>query len=142
MRKYWIYTIAGESNPIPAEWLVAWEHHRIEMWFPGTKRPAGISFGDRAVIFAGRPRGFLAAVEVVGDRPEENQDEDGRAQYPYVMRHKLLVAKLADRNVASHEAADIALRRIQRGPHTEISESEYENVVSVLLEAAGRTARS
>jgi len=111
------------------------------MWFPGTKRPVAISFGDRAVIFGGRARGFLAAVEVVGDGPEENGDEYGRQQFPYVMRHKLLVAKLGDRNVASSEAAGITLRRIQRGPHTQINETEYEKAVEGLLEAASRSAR-
>ena len=28
------------------EWLVEWEWHRTEMWFPRTKRPVSISRGD------------------------------------------------------------------------------------------------
>ena len=110
------------------------------MWFPTNKRPASISSGDRAVIYGSKAKGFLAAVEIVGHEPEENQDEDGKTRFPYVMRHRLLVAKLADGHVASPEGAGIPSRRIQRGPHTEINADEYSRAVDVLLEAARRSA--
>lgn len=138
--RHFVYTIGLANQPPPAEWWLHWEHHRTEMWFPKTKRPAAISAGDRALIYGSQAKGFLAAVEVVGHEPEENQDEDGKVRFPYVMRHRLLVAKLADNNVASPEAAGMASRRIQRGPHTSIESDEYERGVNVLLEAAARSA--
>ena len=110
------------------------------MWFPTNKRPVSVSAGDRAVIYGSRAKGFLAAVEVTGDEPEENTDDDGKARFPSVMKHRLLVAKVADNNIASPEAADMNSRRIQRGPHSEINEDEYNRAVAVLLEAAARSA--
>ena len=92
------------------------------------------------MIYGSQAKGFLAAVEVTGQKPEENADNDGKTRFPFVMKHRLLVAKVADNNIASPEAAGIASQRIQRGPHTEIDESEYERAVAVLLEAAGRCA--
>ncbi len=140
MRRYWVYTIGLQDQAPPPEWIVEWGHHRTEMWFPRTKRPVSISVGDRAVIYGSQAKGFLAAVEVVGHEPEDNSDEDGKHRFPFVMRHRLLVAKLADSNVATPEAAGILSQRIQRGPHTEISADEYQVAVQTLLAAAGRTA--
>lgn len=140
MRRFWVYTIGMQDKAPPLEWLVFWEHHRTEMWFPTNKRPASVSAGDRAVIYGSQAKGFLAAVEVTGDEPEENTDDDDKARFPYVMKHRLLVAKVADNNIASPEAAGMNSRRIQRGPHSEINEDEYNRAVAVLLEAAGRSA--
>ena len=140
MRRFWVYTIGLQDKAPPLEWLVFWEHHRTEMWFPTNKRPVSVSAGDRAVIYGSQAKGFLAAVEVTGDEPEQNTDEDGKTRFPYVMKHRLLVAKVADNNIASPEAAGMNSRRIQRGPHSEINEDEYNRAVAVLLEAAGRSA--
>jgi len=93
------------------------------------------------VIYGSQAKGFLAAVEVTGHAPEENADEDGQARLPYVMKHRLLIATVADANIASPEAAGIASRRIQRGPRTEINKPEYDHAVAALLEAAGGSAR-
>ena len=51
MRRFWVYTISLQDKAPPLEWLVFWEHHRTEMWFPKNKRPACVSAGDRAVIY-------------------------------------------------------------------------------------------
>jgi hypothetical protein len=110
------------------------------MWFPPTKRPTGISAGDRAVIYGSRQRGFLAAVEVTGAEPESNPRPGHQDRYPWVLKHRLLMSKACDTNVAAPEAAGIAVQRIQRGPHTEITGGEYERAVEVLVEAAQRTA--
>ena len=142
MAKFWVYTIGLHDQAPPPEWLVEWGHHRTEMWFPRTKRPASISAGDHAVIYGSQAKGFLAAVVVVGHTPEENRNKEGKERFPFVMRHRLLVAKLADDNVAAPEAADIPSRKIQRGPHTEISEDDYRRAVDVLVDAARRSATS
>jgi hypothetical protein len=84
---------------------------------------------------------ILAAVEITGERPEANTDVDGVGRYPWVLKHRLLVSKVADGNVATPEAAGISTRRVQRGPHTEISRDEYERALDALLDAARRTAR-
>ena len=138
--RYWVYTIGHFDEAPPFEWLSEWQWHRREMWFPRTKRPASISEGDRAVIYGSQGRGFLAAVEVVGRTPEPNEDDEHRDRFPWVRRHRLLAAKACDGNVASPESAGINTKRIQRGPHTEISPDEYARAVDALLDAARRTA--
>jgi len=140
MRRFWVYTIGLQDQPPPLEWLIEWEHHRSEMWFAKTKRPASISAGDRAVIYGSQAKGFLAAVEVTGEAPEANSDADGKVRFPYVMRHRVLVAKLADNSIAAPENAGIASQRIQRGPHTEIDVDEYARAVQALLAAAELSA--
>jgi hypothetical protein len=110
------------------------------MWFPDSKRPVSVSRGDRAVMYGSQGRGFLAAVEITGEGPEANSDADGATRYPWVLKHRLLVSKVADENIATPEAAGISTRRVQRGPHTEISREEYERAIDALLEAARRSA--
>lgn len=140
MQKYWVFTIGLQDLAPPPEWLIEWDHHRYEMWFPANKRPVSVSAGDRALLYGSKGTGFLAAVEVTSHQPEENTNEGGKDRYPYAMRHRLLVAKIADDNVASPEAAGIDSRKVQRGPHTEISADEYERAVAALLEAARDSA--
>lgn len=140
MPRYWVYTIGLQDQAPPSEWVVEWGHHRTEMWFPRTKRPASIARGDYAVIYGSQAKGFLAAVKVVGEGPEPNPDPDGHRRFPYLLRHQLLVAKLADEHVASPHSAGISVQRIQRGPHTEISRDEYRSAVATLLRAARLTA--
>lgn len=138
--RYWVYTIGHADKAPPYEWLSSWEWHRSEMWFPRTKRPTSISAGDRAVVYGSRARGFLASVEITGHAPEPNPREGHQDQFPWVLRHRLLVSKACDGNVASPESAGIRTQRIQRGPHTEIDRDEYERAIDALLAAARRTA--
>lgn len=138
--RYWAYTIGHADKEPPDDWLVAWAHHRTEMWFPRTKRPVSISRHDRAVIYGSRGRGFLAAVEIVGELEERPQEGYQGREFQWVLEHRLLVAKAADDNVATPESAGISTRRIQRGPHTEITRDEYEHAVAALVAAAQRTA--
>ncbi len=142
MEKYWVFTIGLSDTPPPPEWLDEWRHHATEMWFPSTKRPIGISAGDRALIYGSQSRGFIGAVEIVSHAPEENQDPKGRERFPWKIRHKLLVAKVAEGKVASPDAAGINARKIQRGPHTQIGREEYERGVSALIDAASEVALS
>jgi hypothetical protein len=110
------------------------------MWFTPNKRPVSVSAGDRALLYGSQARGFLGAVEVVSHAPEPNLNDEHRAQYPWRLLHRLLVAKVADGQVASPEAAGISVRKVQRGPHTEISREEYEAGIGALLEAARAAA--
>jgi hypothetical protein len=138
--RYWAYTIGHYNEAPPLEWWKEWEWHRTEMWFPRTKRPAQISAGDRAVIYGSKGSGFLAAVEVAGSQPELNHRDGHRDRFPWIMRHRLLVAKPRDDNIATPESAGISTRRIQRGPHTGIERDEYVRAVASLLEAARLSA--
>jgi hypothetical protein len=138
--RYWVYTIGVAEQAPPFDWLVEWEWHRTEMWFPRTKRPASVSAGDRAVVYGSQGRGFLAAVEITGSEPERNPRADHRDRFPWILEHRLLVAKASDGNVASPESAGIATARIQRGPHTEIGRDDYGRAVAALLTAARGTA--
>jgi hypothetical protein len=140
--QYWAYTIGHFNLAPPFEWLSKWEWHRTEMWFPRTKRPTGISAGDRAVVYGSQAHGFLAAVEITGHEPEPNPRPGEQDQFPWILKHRLLVSKACDNNVASPEAAGIRTQRIQRGPHTEINRDEYERAVATLVAAARKTATS
>ncbi len=140
MAKYWVFTIGLQDQPPPPEWLIHWGHHRDRMLFPAKKRPVAVSAGDRAVIYGSQGTGFLAAVEVLSHEPEANTHEETKDRFPFALRHRLIVAKVADEHVASPEAAGIPIRRVQRGPHTEISRAEYERAVAELLQAAGEAA--
>jgi hypothetical protein len=61
-------------------------------------------------------RGFIAAVEVLSEEPERNTADD---HFIWKLRHRLLVSKAAEGNVASPEAARInPPNRVVRGPHT------------------------
>jgi hypothetical protein len=140
--RYWVFTIGRKDLPPPRDWLAYWSHHLTESWFAATKRPVGVSRGDRAIVYGSQARGFLAALEVESDAPEPNTHRN-RAEaerYPYVLRHRLLISKPADENVASPEEAGLNPRRIVRGPHTEISHDEYERCVAALLAAARHSA--
>ena len=138
--RFWVYTIGHADKAPPYEWLSEWEWHRTEMWFPRTKRPASISAGDRAVVYGSQGRGFIAAVEISGHEPELNPRAGHRDRFPWVLKHRLLVSKACDDNVASPEFAQISTQRIQRGPHTEIERDEYERAVAALVDAARRAA--
>jgi hypothetical protein len=138
--RYWAYTIGHFDLAPPFEWLSEWEWHRTEMWFPRTKRPVSISAGDRAVVYGSQGRGFLAAVEVTGQTPEPNTRPGHQVQFPWILKHRLLVSKACDDKVASPESAGISTQRIQRGPHTEIGPDDYERAVAALVAAARRTA--
>lgn len=145
--RYWAYTIGHADLAPPRDWLspppVGWDWHRTEMWFPRSKRPVSISARDRAIICGSRAKGFLAAVEITSETPEEpDHPREGYRgiEYPWVVKHRLLVSKACDENVASPESAGINTRRIQRGPHTELTPDEYERAVAVLVEAAQRAA--
>jgi hypothetical protein len=81
-------------------------------------------------------RGFIAAVEVTGHEPEENND----VRYPWKLSYRLLATKAADDNVASPAQAGINPNRVIRGPHSTIDPDEYERGVAVMLEAAQRSA--
>ncbi len=140
MRRYWAYTIGHFDEAPPFEWLTEWEWHRTEMWFPKTKRPRSISADDRAVIYGSQGSGWLAAVEITHSRPERTPRSDHNQRFPWILKHRLLVAKACDEHVASPESAGISTQRIQRGPHTEIDRDGYERAVAVLLEAARATA--
>jgi hypothetical protein len=139
--RYWVYTIGHADEAPPLEWLTAWEWHRNEMWFPGSKRPVSIARGDRAVIYGSRSSGFLAAVEITADGPVPNPRPAHNGRFPWVLGHRLLMSKACDGNVASPEAAGISTRRIQRGPHTEVTREEYRGAVAALLAAAREAAR-
>lgn len=140
--KYWVYTIGTRDAKPPEGWLAEWPHHAYEMWFTDTKKPTGISAGDRAIFYGSHGRGFLGAVEVAGREPQPNRDKDagGRKRWPWVLEHRLLVAKAADRHIASPDAAGINARRIARGPHTEIGADEYMAALEQLLAAAAESA--
>jgi hypothetical protein len=134
--KHWVFTVGTRDQEPPEDWLAVWQHHVSEMWFPATKRPVSIRRGDRALIYGSRGRGFIGAVEVVGDQPEPNSDP----RFRFKLRYRLLVSKAADGNVALPQDAGINPNRVIRGPHTEISEDEYHRGVELLLQAAVRTA--
>jgi hypothetical protein len=138
--KYWSYTIGHAHMAPPFEWLSEWEWHRTEMWFPRSKHPTSISAGDRAVVYASRGHGFIAAVEITGHAPEPNPRPGHQDRFPWVLKHRLLACKACDDNVASPESAGIPMQRIRRGPHTELTREEYESAVAVLVAAARRTA--
>lgn len=134
--RYWVFTVGLRDQEPPENWLAVWRHHVSEMWFPSTKRPASVDRGDRALIYGSRRRGFIAAVEVTGNRPEPNNDP----RFPYKLRYRLLVSKAADANTALPRDANINPNRVIRGPHTEISRNEYHRGVALMLDAATRTA--
>lgn len=138
--RYWVYTIGHYDEAPPFEWLSEWEWHRTEMWFPRTKRPRSISAGDRAVIYGSQGSGWLAAVDVTGREPEPNRRRGHQERFPWVLKHRLLVSKACDDNVATPESAGISTKRIQRGPHTEIGCDDYARAVTALLAAARQTA--
>ena len=138
--RYWVYTVGLFDKAPPFEWLSEWEWHRTEMWFPRTKRPVSISPGDRAVIYGSQGHGFIAAVEIIGRKPEPNPRHGHKDRYPWILKHRLLVSKACDGNVASPESADIKPQRIQRGPHTEITEAEYGRAIVSLADAARKAA--
>lgn len=132
----WAFNIGAEA---PADWLAAWRHHTEEMWFTPNKRPSGVRQGDRAVINGGRDRLFIAVVQIVSDDPEPNSDPHGRAQYPWILRHQLLVAIRADRNAPSLE--DVGWenpRSLLRQPHVTISNTMYERVSKAIIASASR----
>jgi hypothetical protein len=134
--RYWVFTVGLRDQEPPVDWLGEWRHHVSEMWFPATKRPVSVDRGDRALIYGSRGRGFIAAVEVTGDRPEPNDD----SRFPHKLGYRLLVSKAADINSALPQDADINPSRVIRGPHTEISSDEYRRGVALMLDAAARTA--
>jgi hypothetical protein len=134
--RYWVFTVGLRDQEPPVDWLAAWRHHVSEMWFPATKRPVSVDRGDRALIYGSRGRGFIAAVEVTGDRPEPNND----LRFPFKLPYRLLVSKAADANVALPQDAGIDPRRVIRGPHSGISRDEYNSGVALMLDAATRTA--
>jgi hypothetical protein len=142
--KYWVFTIGRKDQRPRPDWLVEWPHHLTESWFARTKRPVGVSKGDRAVVYGSQGRGFLAVVEVESDAPEPNLHPNPHEteRYPYVLRHRLLVSKRADEHLASPEDAGVNPRKIVRGPHTEISRNEYERCVAALVRAATHSALS
>lgn len=140
--RYWAYTIGTLDVAPPREWFDEWDHHVTEMWFSKNKRPRSISRGDRAVFYGSRASGFLGAVEVTSDAPRPNLSEPNKARFPWVMEHRLLVAKACDDNVATPESAGIKTSRIQRGPHTELDRAEYERAVESLVRAAQLSART
>jgi hypothetical protein len=142
MRRYWVFTIGTRDLAPPVDWLASWPQHVDQMWFPRTKRPVSVSRGDRAVIYGSQGRGFIGAVEVLSSEPEPNESpESGARRYPWILRYRLLAAKAADDNVAHPEAAGIATRRVQRGPHTKIEEEEYQRAAAAVLEAAAGSVR-
>jgi hypothetical protein len=142
LMRYWVFTIGLQDEAPPPEWFYEWGHHLREMWFPNKKRPVSVSAGDRALIYGSQSRGFLGAVSIVSHHPEQNLDDRGqvRERFPWKLRYQLLVAKIARGNVASPDDAGINPRKIQRGPHTEISRSEYESGVDALTAAARSVA--
>jgi hypothetical protein len=137
--QHWIFTIGTRDQPPPEDWLGEWGHAATELWFPEKKRPVSVERGDRAVVY-GSSRGFIAAVEVLSEEPEENEDPEGRERWPWRLRHRLLVAKAADGSVADPEAAGIDPARVWRGPTTRVDEEEYRRAVAALLAAASASA--
>jgi hypothetical protein len=137
--QHWIFTIGSKDEPPPEDWLAAWGHSPGELWFPEKKRPVSVEQGDRAVLY-GSSRGFIAAVEVVSAEPEENEDGEARARWPWRLRHRVLVAKAADENVADPEAAGIDPARVRRGPTTRVDEEVYRRIVAAMLAAASASA--
>jgi hypothetical protein len=134
--QHWVFTIGQRNMAPPVDWLARWDHHTHEMWFPRTKPPRAVSQGDRALVYGSQGRGFIAAVEVTGHEPEENNN----VRYPWKLGYRLLAMKAADDNVASPAQAGINPNRVIRGPHSTIDPDEYERGVAVMLEAAQRSA--
>lgn len=136
MRSYWAFNIGADAG---ADWLADWRHHTAEMWFTPNKKPTGVRQGERAVINAGRDRLFVAAVQVVSAKPEPNRDAGGAEQYPWILRHRLLVAIRADHNAPSLEDVDWEDRRsLFQNPHVKISAAMYERVSGAIIRGAGR----
>jgi hypothetical protein len=140
--QHWLFNIGvGKTSP-PLAWLVEWEHHRSEMWFPPTKRPIGIEAGDRALVNGSQRRGLLAAVQIVSHEPELNEttEEESRERWPWKIRYLLIAAKCADDNLASLEDAQINPRSTQRQPHIHLSPAQYQAGVRSLAAAIIRAA--
>lgn len=139
MRGYWVFNIGTTDQAPPLDWLAAWRHHTEEMWFPPNKRPSGVRTGDRAVINGSGRRGFLAVVEVISVEPEQNltDDAEGRARWPYKLRHRLLLAIRADGHAPSLE--DVGWEnplRLRRQPHVRIDEPTYERIAAAIVAGA------
>jgi len=138
---HWVFTIGTRDWAPALNWLEQWGHLSHEMWFPGSKKPTGITAGDRGVFYGSHGHGFLGAVEVLSEIPEPQTREEDKDRWPWIMRHRLLVSKAADKNIASPEMAGMTTRRVARGPHTQISAEEYDSAVEQMLRAAARTAQ-
>ena len=141
MRRYWVYCIGTTDSPPPPNWLEEWDHHVHEMWFPRTRRPVGVSPGDRAVIHGSDGSGFLAVVEVTSPEPEPNKTDDdyGRTRWPFVLQHRLLVGILADHNAPSlDEVGWDNPRRLRRNSHVEIDQETYGRLANAVVEGARR----
>lgn len=134
--QHWVFTVGRRDMAPTTDWLARWPHHVNEMWFSKTKPPRSIRRGDRALIYGSQARGFIAAVEVTGDGPEDNDDE----RYPTKIAYRLLTMKAADEHVALPEDAGINPNRVVRGPHTKIEPGEYDRGVNAMLAAARLSA--
>jgi len=139
MPNFWVFNIGTARQAPPEDWLAAWSHHTGQMWFPPTKRPTGVSAGDRAVIHGSGSRGFLAVVEVISTEPEPNptEDDEGRHRWPWILRYRLLLAIRADAHAPSLERVDWPNpKSLRRQSHVRIDREMYERVCGALLEAA------
>lgn len=141
MQRFWVYCIGTADSPPPVNWLEEWDHHIHEMWFLATRRPVGISAGDRAVVHGSGDRGFLGVVEVTSSEPGPNTrgDEYGRERWPYTLQHRLLVGILADSNAPSLDKVGWDNpRRLRRNSHIEIDRETYERVAAAIVDGARR----
>lgn len=140
--EHWLFNIGTGKYPPPFEWLIEWEQHRCEAWFPPNKRPRSIEAWDRALVNGSQRRGLLAVVEVVSGEPEPNDtpDDEARKRWPWKIRYRLLAAKCADHNPATLEAAGIVPRSTQRQPFIHLTREQYVAGVRALAESVVRAA--
>jgi hypothetical protein len=141
---YFAFTIGTAERRVPTDWLSAWTHHTREVWFPAHKRPVAVTPGSRGVLYGAGLARLIGIVETTSQAPEDNTTAAGAdyERWPYRIQYRILVAVRAKAPAPRPAAVGISVRRIQRGPHTELTRDEYVRACAAIATAAGEMARA
>lgn len=139
---YFAFTIGTAESRIPRDWLSSWTHHAGELWFPAHKRPVAVTNGSRGVLYGAGVARFVGVVQTLSLTPEDNETARGAdyERWPYRIRYRLLVAIPAQAPAPRPSDVDISIRRIQRGPHSELTRAEYARTCDAITAAATQIA--
>lgn len=128
----WLKMIGASDNRLDNEWLKDRYDLAEIVRFPKNKRPSGISYGDRLVLYAAGWERIYGVAIVQSDEPRfEPRSEEER--WPWVLDVMTPVAVPRLDAAPTLQDLGVASTSVRQQSHIHLANTEYERAIELLL---------